>query len=410
MTTPAMNTLDALERALAAMTQLSACLDRDGDQLGTIHLDSVLCALHDKGMERKQHCEQLAQVNQAAKVHGFSVTSVAWSDAVTHADDARLHAAPQAFGDYPCDTHVMVTDRSAKGFYLEHEPHLHSALSSGYAAVDTVMVPTADGPQRLHGFLRDLCQVNMDSKMQAVIKAAGVVLSAPGGNAEIFLKQNIYGGKKAVTMLFMADGSMGISLNSGKVGVCKPDEVQKLINLQGNVDMNAMHFTAAGEGGSPKRKRDSMDFVDVCGPTWVTVVTMWMPSATVTRAQAPVYRSLSAACASVGKTTVDTLDSTTVLSTLKGMTVETVHVKRLHCMVLDGTQCSPMALSEGVRHVCALLNLQTRAANDPSHAKKPHHAEAFNNLQQKAYGCLKGCSVSFDYGSVCPTCHAPRFH
>ena len=367
------STVTALEHAASSLTSLLEALDVARDEEFKVTVFDMITALNAKKFDVQAQVEQMRSVVQVqsdlvtstAKSHGFQTTRVAWSDGVKDLSDARLLSTPAMFGECPVDTHIVVPDEASYGYYIEESPHLMSARHSTLTQLGQIKVPARGGSVKmLDQVLADTFNLNMDVGQLVLEKTAAVVLCAPHGNADIYLRQSVLGTSETVTLLFMHGGNIGIACNSNKVGVCSPDEFCRLLDGDDRVVMHAMKFHADQSG-----QRKDTSFIDMCDATWVTAVTLTLRQAH--HVSAPVFRGLGAAAADVSTTQITSLNGSEVCTWLRGKTVEAVHVKRLHCLVLDGEKADSATLTSTVATECTMLKktVDTTKADEP-HAKK----------------------------------------
>lgn len=365
-----------------------------------------------------------ALVQRAARKAGFDASPVTWNDAVADGDDARLQAAPAVFGMYPVDTIAKVTDASAHAYQVEYGSKMRATLTSALTPLHRINVPTKDGRTTLAAFLASTCGAASLDVPHAVVKAGGLVLCAPDGDATVHLEQRTYLDQTALTLLFMADGSMGVRRGSGPVGVCAPDDAPRLLAGETGLALNALRFRHAAPTSPKKRKKDADDddnddVLDVCGPTCVTLVTLFMAPTLEHSPSTPVFRSLSAA---VPQASAQKVESTTtnLRTCLQGRKVAAVNVKRMQCMVLDGAQQSPEAVVGEVQRLCRRLQRATLAANDFGAEVPPHKdaamaevAASAASLQvqpRTAYTCYRRCGQGAEsMGASCATCGDPCY-
>ena len=169
---------------------------------------------------------------------------------------------------------------------------------------------------------------------------------------------------------------------------------------------------------SKKRNRGQespVDMDDVCGATWVTVVTVFVRSR-----QTSVYRNLSMAVPEVGKQRVGMLTED-ARTWFVGMDVVAVNVKRLHCMVVNGEATPLDRMLANVKKVCLRLHCTTLAANDAEKKTSAQKKAAMGGMAASAaamqvdvaadnkYTCYKRCGDVRTLGGTCATCNAPCY-
>lgn len=396
----------------AAGTAFLALLERDCAAADAV----ILAKTRAHEAQKARVAEESALVQRTAREVGFDASPVTWNDAVADDEDARLQAVPPAFGNHAVDAVSQVTDPSAHAYQVEYGSKMRAALTSALTPLHLIALPTKDGHTTLAAFLTATCGAVSLEVPHAVVKAGGLVLCAPDGDATVHLEQRTYFDQTALTLLFMADGSMGVRRGSGPVGVCAPGDAPRLLAGETGVAMNALRFQRAAPASPKKRKKDDGDgdddMLDVCGATWVTLVTFFFKAVH----DGAAFRSLSAAVPQASTQKVDTT-TTNLRTCLQGQKVVAVNVKRMQCMVLDGERQDREAVLGEVKRLCRRLQRATLAANDFSKDVAPHKAAAMAEvaasaaaLQAPAYTCFRRCGKGAEsMGASCATCGDPCF-
>lgn len=372
-----------------------------------------LKAARQAAQARQLAAQESAKVIHTAEKFDMTAVQVGWGDGVTPTD-GRITATPDVFGEYSVDNTVKLS--KSTGYFLENAPTLQSALKSAQARVTDIMVPTVEGPMTLDKLLLTAYGAKA-VPTHATMKACGLICVDDGvAPMEVYLHQHVYSHHTTVTFLFTSFtsfGPWGYRIGSGNIGVCKSeDSVSLWRHATGNIGV-CKSEDLVGATGIPlnavllQRKADDPPGASGASgggarPDEMLLITVFveknqeeklLPSyasmldgagAFAPAPDAPVYRSLGAAKATVSEQVV-AKTTTDVHDIMKGKTVLAINVKRMYCMTVDTATKSPAGgtLEDKVKHVCQTLNDETLISHDFDNPLQPHHMQAVAGLSKK---------------------------